>query len=87
MIEVAAQSKARGCFLISMTMTGQNRLRDYSDLILEIPTVERIYRSAAELSRISQLAAIDILFNVLISYDLDSAISSLERSMQATHHF
>ncbi len=87
MIEVAAQAKARGCFLISMTMTGQNRLRDYSDLILEIPTVERIYRSAAELSRISQLAAIDILFNVLISYDLDSAISALERSMQATHHF
>ena len=88
MIEVAAQAKTRGCFLISMmTMTSQNRLRDYSDLILEIPTVERIYRSAAELSRISQLAAIDILFNVLISYDLDSAISALERSMQATHHF
>ncbi|MEN6296569.1 MAG: SIS domain-containing protein, partial [Rectinema sp.] len=87
MIEVAAQAKARGSFLIAMTMTGPNRLREYSDLILEIPSVERIYRSAAELSRISQLAAIDILFNVLISHDLDSAIAALERSMQATHRF
>ncbi|SLM17789.1 Transcriptional regulator, RpiR family [uncultured spirochete] len=87
MIEVAAQAKARGSFLIAMTMTGPNRLRESSDLILEIPSVERIYRSAAELSRISQLAAIDILFNVLISHDLDSAIAALERSMQATHRF
>ncbi len=79
--------KRAAVFLIAMTMTGQNRLRDYSDLILEIPSVERIYRSAAELSRISQLTAIDVLFNVLISHDLDSAIAALERSMQATHRF
>jgi DNA-binding MurR/RpiR family transcriptional regulator len=87
MIEVAVQAKERGSFLIAMTMTGQNRLREHSDLILGIPPVERIYRSAAELSRISQLAAIDILFNVLISHDLDGAIAALERSMQATHRF
>lgn len=87
MIEVAVQAKERGSFLIAMTMTGQNRLREHSDLILEIPPVERIYRSAAELSRISQLAAVDILFNVLISHDLDGAIAALERSMQATHRF
>jgi len=87
MIEVAVQAKERGSFLIAMTITGQNRLREHSDLILGIPPVERIYRSAAELSRICQLAAIDILFNVLISHDLDGAIAALERSMQATHRF
>jgi len=87
MIEVAVQAKARGSFLIAMTMTGQNRLREHSDLNIWNPPGERIYRSAAERSRISQLAAIDILFNVLISHDLDGAIAPLERSMQATHRF
>jgi DNA-binding MurR/RpiR family transcriptional regulator len=87
MIEVADQAKARGCFLIAMTMAGTNRLCGRADLALSIPAVERVYRSAAELSRLSQLAAIDILFNVIISYDIDGAIAALERSMQATHGF
>jgi len=87
MIEVADQARERGSFLIAMTMTGSNRLRDRSGLTLDIPAVERIYRSAAELSRLSQLAAVDILFNVIISYDIDGAIAALERSMQATHGF
>lgn len=87
MIEVAEQAKARGCFLIAMTMAGTNRLCGQADLVLSIPAVERIYRSAAELSRLSQLAAVDILFNVIISYDIDGAIAALDRSMQATHGF
>jgi len=87
MVEVAKQTKARGAYLIVMTMTSQNKLKEYADLVLEIPKVERMYRSAAELSRICQLTAIDVLFNVLISHDLDNAIAAIERSMQATHLF
>jgi len=86
MLEVARQAHLQGCYIIALT-TAQNSLKERADLVLEIPTVERIYRSAAELSRISQLAAIDVLFNVIVSNDIDSAIEALDRSMEATHHF
>ncbi len=86
MLEVAYQSRQQGCYTIAMT-TAQNSLKGLVDLVLEIPTVERIYRSAAELSRISQLATIDVLFNVIVSNDIDNVIAALDRSMEATHHF
>lgn len=87
MIEAADQALQQGAFLIAMTMSGMSRLRARADLTLDIPAVERVYRSAAELSRIGQLAAVDILYNVIISHDIDRAIEAVERSMQATHRF
>ena len=85
MLEVAKQVRTQGCYSIAMT-TAQNSLGGLVDLVLEIPTVERTYRSAAELSRISQLAVIDVLFNVIVSKDIDGVIAALDRSMEATHH-
>ncbi|HWP68393.1 MAG TPA: MurR/RpiR family transcriptional regulator, partial [Rectinemataceae bacterium] len=85
MIEVARQAKSRRAFVVTMTMEGANRLRGYADVALIIPASERVYRRGAETSRLSQLTVVDILFRLIVSSDLESAIEALERSMEATH--
>lgn len=85
MIEVARQAKSRRAFVVTMTMEGANRLRGFADIALIIPASERVYRRGAETSRLSQLTVVDILFRLIVSSDLESAIEALERSMEATH--
>lgn len=85
MIEVARQVKARQAFLITLTMEGVNSLRGFADAPLIVPASERVYRRGAETSRLSQLTVVDILYRIIVSYDVESAIVALERSMEATH--
>jgi DNA-binding MurR/RpiR family transcriptional regulator len=85
MIEVARQVKARNTFLITLTMEGSNTIRGYSDASLLVPASERVYRRGAETSRLSQLTVVDILYRMIVSQDLESAIGALDRSMEATH--
>jgi DNA-binding MurR/RpiR family transcriptional regulator len=85
MLEVGRQARARGASVISLTMEGNNSLRSLADIALSVPASERVYRRGAETSRLSQLTVVDILFRLIVSRDVESAISAFERSMQATH--
>jgi DNA-binding MurR/RpiR family transcriptional regulator len=86
MLTVADWAKKKGAGLITLTMDSKNRLRDRSDLALLVPASERVYRSGAMVSRITQLAVIDMIYSLLLSMDVNKAINSLEETMAATHH-
>ncbi|MDR1443339.1 MAG: MurR/RpiR family transcriptional regulator [Treponema sp.] len=85
MLTVSRWARKKGAALISLTMETENSLRKSADLALLVPSLERIYRIGATVSRINQLAVIDIIYTLLISGDLDHAISALEETMTATH--
>lgn len=85
MLEIAKQVKQRKASLITLTMEGTNSLRQYADIALLVPASERIYRRGAETSRLSQLTVLDILYRIIVSYDVETAIEAIERSMEATH--
>jgi DNA-binding MurR/RpiR family transcriptional regulator len=85
MLTVSAQARKKGAALISLTMETENTLRKSADIALLVPSTERIYRSGATVSRIEQLAVIDMIYTLLVSGDLDHSISALEETMAATH--
>jgi DNA-binding MurR/RpiR family transcriptional regulator len=85
MIETTRQADARGATVISLTMDSANSIRSIAKIRLLVPASERIYRQAAVTSRINQLTVVDILYSLIISKNLDTSISAIERTMQATH--
>jgi DNA-binding MurR/RpiR family transcriptional regulator len=66
-------------------METENTLRKSADIALLVPSLERIYRIGATVSRINQLAVIDMIYTLLVSGDLDHSIRALEETMAATH--
>jgi DNA-binding MurR/RpiR family transcriptional regulator len=86
MIACAEWAKKKGASLVTLTMESANTLSRSADIPLLVPSVERIYRIGATVSRLSQLAVIDMIFSLILSRDLDRAISALEETMIATHH-
>jgi DNA-binding MurR/RpiR family transcriptional regulator len=85
MITAASWARKKGAALISLTMETENTLRKSADIALLVPSMERIYRSGATVSRIDQLALIDMLYTLLVCGDLDHSIKALEETMAATH--
>jgi DNA-binding MurR/RpiR family transcriptional regulator len=85
MISCAERAKKNGASLITLTMEKENTLRSCSDVPLLVPSLEPVYRSAAMASRITQLAVVDMIYSLVVSKDLNSTISALEETMNATH--
>ncbi|MDR1636104.1 MAG: MurR/RpiR family transcriptional regulator [Treponema sp.] len=85
MIRCAEWARKNGASLITLTREGGNTLRSCSDIPLLVPSLEPVYRSAATVSRINQLAVVDMIYSLVISKDLNTAIEALERTMTATH--
>jgi DNA-binding MurR/RpiR family transcriptional regulator len=85
MLTVSRWARKKGALLISLTMETENTLRRSADIALLVPSTERIYRSGATVSRIGQLAVIDMIYTLLVSGDLDHSINALEETMAATH--
>jgi DNA-binding MurR/RpiR family transcriptional regulator len=85
MIAVSQWARKKGAPVISLTMETENTLRASADIALLVPSAERVYRSGATLSRLSQLAVIDMIYSLLISKDLNTAITAVEETMAATH--
>ncbi|MCX7788424.1 MAG: RpiR family transcriptional regulator, partial [Spirochaetes bacterium] len=56
-----------------------------ADVSLVVPVTEGVYRTGAILSRITQLAVVDMLYSLLIVEDLDGARSSIQRTAEAVH--
>ncbi|MDR1972128.1 MAG: MurR/RpiR family transcriptional regulator [Treponema sp.] len=85
MVNCARLAAGKGAAIIVLTMETANTLRASADLALPVPSLERVYRPAATVSRISQLAVIDMIYALLVSKDLDRSIQALEETMAATH--
>jgi DNA-binding MurR/RpiR family transcriptional regulator len=85
MITVSRWARKKGARMITLTMETENTLRASADIALLVPSVERVYRAGATLSRITQLAVIDMIYSLLISKDLNTAIMAMEATMTATH--
>jgi DNA-binding MurR/RpiR family transcriptional regulator len=85
MLTVSELARKKGATVISLTMEGENTLRASADIPLLVPSLERIYRSGATISRLTHLAVIDVIYSLLISKDLNTAIKAVEETMAATH--
>jgi DNA-binding MurR/RpiR family transcriptional regulator len=85
MLTVSELARKKGATVISLTMETENTLRASADIALLVPSLERIYRSGATVSRLTQLAVIDMIYSLLISRDLNTAIMAMEETMSATH--
>ncbi|MDR3167282.1 MAG: MurR/RpiR family transcriptional regulator [Treponema sp.] len=85
MITVSQWARKKGARIITLTMETENTLRASADIPLLVPSLERVYRSGATLSRMTQLAVSDMIYTLLISKDLTTAIMAMEATMNATH--
>lgn len=85
MLSVAANVKKQGAKIVTLTRDTDNSLRRMADVSLIVPVTEGVYRTGAILSRITQLAVVDMLYSLLILKDLDGARSSIERTAEAVH--
>ncbi|MDR3139527.1 MAG: MurR/RpiR family transcriptional regulator [Treponema sp.] len=85
MITVSQWARKKGAPVITLTMENENTLRASADVALLVPSVERVYRSGATLSRLTQLAVVDMVYSLLISKDLTAAITAMEETLAATH--
>jgi DNA-binding MurR/RpiR family transcriptional regulator len=85
MITVSQWARKKGARVITLTMETENTLRASADVALLVPSLERVYRSGATLSRLTQLAVIDMIYSLLISKNLNTAIVAMEETMAATH--
>jgi DNA-binding MurR/RpiR family transcriptional regulator len=85
MLTVSRLAREKSASVITLTMEGENTLRSSADIALLVPSLERIYRSGATVSRLTHLAVIDIIYSLLISKDLNAAIRAVEETMAATH--
>jgi DNA-binding MurR/RpiR family transcriptional regulator len=76
--------KNKAC-LITLTMEAPNSLRSLADIPLLVPSLEPVYRSGATVSRLNQLAVVDMIHFLLLSKNMDGAARVLEQTMTAIH--
>ncbi|MDR1389670.1 MAG: MurR/RpiR family transcriptional regulator [Treponema sp.] len=85
MITAAEWAAKKNAAVITLTGESKNTLRAKADCALVVPSTERVYRSGAMASRITQLAVIDMIYSLLISRDLNNTITALAQTMNAAH--
>jgi DNA-binding MurR/RpiR family transcriptional regulator len=85
MIRCAEVVKKNMAGLITLTMETDNSLRALADIPLLVPSLEPVYRSGATVSRLNQLAVVDMIHFLIISKERDKVAKALEQTMAATH--
>ena len=85
MITVSEWAKKNEATLITLTMETQNTLRNAADIPLLLPSLEQVFRTGSSVFRINQLAVIDMIYSLLIFRDLDTNITTLEKTIAAIH--
>jgi DNA-binding MurR/RpiR family transcriptional regulator len=50
-----------------------------------VPSLEPVYRTGATVSRLNQLAVVDMIYALILSKDPGRAAGALEQTMAATH--
>lgn len=85
MIAAGEWARKKGAALITLTRETENSLRSHADIALLVPSTEQILRPGAMVSRISQLAVIDMLYSLLLTRNLNNVMHALEETLIATH--
>ena len=85
MLRCAEMAKNNNAGVITLTMESSNSLRAMADIPLLVPSLEPVYRSGATVSRLDQLAVVDMIHFLILSKDPDNAAKALEQTMDATH--
>jgi len=85
MLTVGEWARKKSASLITLTRETDNTLRTMADAALLVPSTEQILRPGAMVSRISQLAVIDMIYSLLLTRNLKNAIHALEETLIATH--
>ena len=85
MLAVGEWARKKEAAVITLTRETDNTLRSWADAALLVPSTEQILRPGAMVSRICQLAVIDMLYSLLLTRNLRSAIHALESTLIATH--
>ena len=85
MLRCAEMAKTNKAQLITLTMETANTLSAMADIALLVPPLEPVYRSGATVSRLNQLAVVDMIHYLILSKDPDNAARALEQTMAATH--
>jgi DNA-binding MurR/RpiR family transcriptional regulator len=85
MLTVGEWARKKGASLITLTRETDNTLRSWADAALLVPSTEQILRPGAMVSRISQLAVIDMIYSLLLTRNIKNAIHALEETLIATH--
>jgi DNA-binding MurR/RpiR family transcriptional regulator len=85
MLSAAEWAKKKGAAVITVTSETPNTLRGYARVPLLVPSTEQVLRPGAMVSRISQLAVVDMLYSLLLTKNLNTAIQALEETLIATH--
>ena len=85
MLRCAEGAKKNKISLITLTMESPNSIRALADVPLLVPSLEPVYRSGATVSRLNQLAVIDMIHFLLLSKKLNGTARALEQTMTATH--
>ena len=85
MLTVGEWARKKEANLITLTRETDNSLQASAGLALLVPSTEQILRPGAMVSRISQLAVIDMLYSLLLTRNLNKAIHALEETLIATH--
>jgi DNA-binding MurR/RpiR family transcriptional regulator len=83
-IMCAENAKKRGIPVIAITKASiDNKLAEISDIVLNVPSVEKSLREGAMSSRISQLAVIDMLFIGMARNNLKQVEEQLRETRKA----
>ena len=82
-VEAVQIARANNVPIISLTRYGNNSVQSLADIKLYASPTEHSIRSAATVSRISQLSVIDILFTGMISSDMAKSVELLNITREA----
>jgi DNA-binding MurR/RpiR family transcriptional regulator len=85
MLSAGEWAKKKGAALITVTSETPNTLRTYARVPLLVPSTEQVLRPGAMVSRISQLAVVDMLYSLVVTKNLNAALQALEETLIATH--
>ena len=84
-LRTAIQAHKAGAKVIAVTRIRPNSLSKISDIVLQVPDTEALFREGATLSRINQLVVVDILYAALISRKKDAA-EHISNTWKAVSH-
>lgn len=84
-VRTLEEAKAGGAWVAAVTHLGGSPVARWADCLLATPAIESSLRLGAMVSRMSQLAVVDILYAAVVSRNLELTLPRIEKSMRATH--
>jgi DNA-binding MurR/RpiR family transcriptional regulator len=85
-LKVVREARKNGTAVIAITRIGGSSLSRLSDISLNVPSNESLFREGATISRISQLLVVDIIYAMILTRDQERSGTLLKRTWEAVSH-